>query len=117
MTDDDGAATTSELEILVDNVAPKVNITSSITGNEGEAIIFNPTISDSRNDTLTVTLDFGDSSEPLTLSSEELPVTHTYTDNGNYTATLTVTDEDGAATNQTIDVTINNTALITTLTA
>ena len=117
VTDDDGAATTSELEILVDNVAPTINITSSITGNEGEAIAFDPTISDPGNDTLTVTLDFGDSSEPITVSSEELPVTHTYTDNGNYTATLTVTDNDSATTNQTIDVTINNTApVITTLT-
>ena len=117
VTDDDGAATTSELEILVNNVAPTINITSSITGNEGEAIAFDPTISDPGNDTLTVTLDFGDSSEPITVSSEELPVTHTYTDNGNYTATLTVTDNDSATTNQTIDVTINNTApVITTLT-
>ena len=114
VTDDDGAATTSELEILVDNVAPTINIDSSITGNEGEAIAFNPIIADPGNDTLTVTLDFGDNSEPIAVNSEELPVTHTYTDNGNYTATLTVTDEDGAATNQTIDVTINNTAPVIT---
>ena len=110
VTDDDGAATTSELAVTVNNLPPTIEIAPTIIGNEGEAITFNPTLSDPGDDTLTVTLDFGDGSEPETITSEEFPVTHTYTDNGNYTATITVSDEDGGITNQTIDVIINNSA-------
>ena len=108
--DDDDAATTNELEVIVNNLPPSIEIAPTIAGNEGEVITFDPTLSDPGDDILTVTIDFGDGSEAETISSSEFPVTHIYADNGSYTATLTVSDEDGGITNQTIDVTINNSA-------
>ena len=111
VTDDDGAATASTIDITVNNVAPSIDSLNGDTNvNEGEVANFNAVVSDPGSDELTYNWDFGDGSESLSVTSEQLPVTHTYTDNGEYTVTLTVTDDDGDSTTSTIDVTVNNVA-------
>ena len=64
-----------------------VNFTGSSSGGEG----------------VTYAWDFGDG----TTSTEQNPPTHTYTDPGTYTATLTATDASGETTTDTIDITVN----------
>ena len=71
---------------------------------------FNGSYSDTGvNDAHTVSWDFGDGNQ-LTLSSEQSTVEHTYVDDGEYTATYTVTDNDGAVASDTVSVTVNNVA-------
>ncbi|AFZ38163.1 outer membrane adhesin like protein (plasmid) [Stanieria cyanosphaera PCC 7437] len=111
--DDDGAATTQTITITVNNVAPIIETETTKTADEGESLEFLATLSDPGDDELTVTWDFGDGSEFVQTngsSPRQDTQTHTYVDNGNYTATVTVTDSDGAETTSSIDVTINNTA-------
>jgi PKD repeat protein len=60
-------------------------------------------------DTLVYSWDFGDGGQELGQS----PV-HTYTNDGVYTVTLLVTDEDGGSVSGTLSVTINNVAPIVT---
>ena len=116
VADEDGGETIRILDVTVNNVAPTLSIAETQTGNEGEAVEFAASFNDPGNDDLTITWDFGDGSDVISTnySAESTPNTetqsHTYSQDGTYTATVTVTDSDGAITESTIDVTINNTA-------
>ena len=104
--DDDGASTTFTEDIVVNNVAPTITeIIGETQVNEGEEVSYTAIASDPGNDTLTYNWDFGDG-----ITVEGIDVAHTFVDNGNYTVTLTVTDDDGATTSSTIDVTVDNVA-------
>ncbi|MGL5922085.1 PKD domain-containing protein, partial [Chroococcidiopsis sp.] len=114
VTDDEGVATTSSMDVTVTNVAPTItNITGDTNTNEGTAANFSAIATDPSNDTLTYTWNFGDGTDPI----EGQNVTHIFTQNGNYTVNLTVTDSDGASATSNLDVTVNNVApTITNLT-
>ena len=60
---------------------------------------------DPGNDELTYTWDFGDGETGIGRD-----VSHSFTDNGSYTVTATVRDDDGASTSSTMEVTVNNVA-------
>ncbi|BAZ46381.1 DNA/RNA non-specific endonuclease [Chondrocystis sp. NIES-4102] len=116
--DSDGASTSQTLDVTVNNVAPVIeSITADSEINEGDTASFNALTRDAGNDELTLTWDFADGSEQLTVNESDLPVSHQYADNGNYTVTLTVTDTSGDNTSSTHQITVNNTApVITSLT-
>ncbi|MEL7405900.1 MAG: PKD domain-containing protein [Cyanobacteria bacterium J06558_2] len=81
------------------------------SSDEGSAIAFNATYSDPGIlDTHTIEWDFGDGST----ARDTLSPTHTYTDNGPYNASLTITDDEGAATRVDFIVTVNNVAPVIT---
>ena len=111
VTDNDGATKSDTVEVTVNNVVPVIeSITGDTEINEGDTATFNAIATDPGDDTITYIWDFGDGSEQLTVSNEQLPVSHVYADNGDYTVTLTVRDEDGGETVQTLDVRVNNVA-------
>ncbi len=116
VTDDDGASTSSTLEVTVNNVAPSINTDSTQTGDEGSPVEFAATFSDPGTDALTITWDFGDGTEPVTKNYDDSPTpfeltqAHTYAQDGIYNAIVTVTDSDGAVTQSNVEVTINNVA-------
>lgn len=99
-------AVSGNTSITVNNVAPTANAGPDQTSNEGSSVSFSGTGTDPGiNDTLTYSWTFGDGS-----FADGKNVTHTYVDNGTYTATLTVRDKDGAQTSDTALVTVNNVA-------
>jgi MYXO-CTERM domain-containing protein len=100
VADDDGGQTTRALTVQVNNVSPSITeLTGDFTGSEGDTFNFAAQATDPGDDTLTYTWRFGD--EPPggnvpPLSGVDLTeVSHVYTDDGTYTLSLTVSDEDG----------------------
>ncbi len=100
VTDDDGATDTSSQSVSVnlDNIPPISNFT--YTANDLE-VVFADSSSDSDGNVTAWSWDFGDGNS----SSEQNP-THNYAAEGNYTVSLTVTDDQGATntSNQTVTV-------------
>ena len=97
----------ASFNIVVENVAPAVDAGPDESGNEGGAVLFSGSFTDPGvADTHTILWDFGDGA---TASGTLSPV-HAYADNGTYTATLTITDDDGSVTSDTLTVTVSNVA-------
>ncbi|WP_390847153.1 beta strand repeat-containing protein [Anabaena cylindrica] len=111
VNDTNGANTSQTITANVSNIAPVVQAGVDITTDEGTAITFNGNFNDPGIlDTHTITWDFGDNSTATGI----LNPTHTYTKDGIYTATLTVQDNDGGTSSNSLTVTVNNTDLIIT---
>jgi PKD repeat protein len=126
--DDDGGVTVVTTTVTVDNVAPLVDIGGPYEIDENSPITFNGRGIDLGSDDLTFTWEFelgptftstylNDPSGPDPYPSPEInpmdildSVTHTYGDNGVYTLTLTVEDDDGGITVVSTTVTVNNVA-------
>jgi PKD repeat protein len=104
--DDDGACDTDTVDITITNVAPTADAGAPQTDDEGDAVTLTPTYTDPGADTHTGTIDWGDN----TSTSLAAGATHTYADNGNYTVTVDVCDDDGACDTDTVDITITNVA-------
>jgi len=105
VTDNDGDSGADTLAVTVANVAPAVEAGPDQTANEGDTVSFSGTFTDPGVlDTHTYLWDFGDGT-----SSVELDTSHAYADNGIYTVTLTVTDNDGGVGVDTLTVTVGST--------
>ncbi|MBE9050263.1 PKD domain-containing protein [Nostocales cyanobacterium LEGE 11386] len=109
ITDTEGlTSNTATVNITVNNIAPVITvITGDTTTTEGTTANFSATAVDP-GDELTYLWNFGDGSQLV----EGENVTHTYTDNGTYIATLTVIDSLGVNSFQTLEITVNNAAPI-----
>jgi len=106
VTDGDGGTATSTGTAVIANVAPTVVINGPTTSDEGDSLSFTATGSDaSAADLLDLTYswDWGDSS-----SSTGASPTHTYVDDGVWTITVTVDDQDGGVTTGSFTVTTAN---------
>jgi PKD repeat protein len=134
--DDDGGITTYSKNITVKNVAPTITPFLPITTiEEGIPFILSANSTDPGSDDLTFTWEFeygptitnihyndGVGPEPIfdpIINEVKSPggnypfsvmdnVVHTYGDNGVYTLTLTVEDDDGGLTTYSINITVNN---------
>ncbi|MFQ5979663.1 MAG: PKD domain-containing protein [Candidatus Heimdallarchaeota archaeon] len=117
VTDDDSTSGSDTLMITVNNVAPSVEAGAHQTVNEGELVSLDPATftDDGTGDTHTAMITWGDGTVDVGLVSEiagsgTVSGSHTYADNGDYTITVTVTDDDGAATSDALAMTVNNVA-------
>ncbi len=106
VTDDDGGSTTFTDTATITNVAPTVVVTGPTTGDEGALLSFTATGSDAGADdvaTLTYAWDWGDGATGTGAVADNV-----YGDNGTWTITVTVDDQDGGVTSETWTVTTAN---------
>ena len=113
--------------VTVENVAPTVNAGVDQTVDEGDTVILDPARFNDLGtlDTHAATIDWGDGTAVEAGAVSESPFgppgsttgmdgtvagSHVYADNGAYTVAVTVTDDDGASTADTLIVTVENVA-------
>ncbi|CAG0926758.1 hypothetical protein PLCT1_00142, partial [Planctomycetaceae bacterium] len=107
VTDKDGGFDSDTLIVTVNNVAPTVEAGLDQMANEGSPVDFNGSFTDPGSiDTHTLAWDFGDGAT----ASNTLTPTHVYADNGVYTVTLAITDNDGGMHSDTLVITVHNVA-------
>ena len=108
--DDAGDVGIATIELVVTNVDPVITsmvALPSANPEEGDEIDLDATATDQGADDipdLIFTWDVGDGSAPYTGDDIE----HTYADDGVFTVTLTVEDQDGGVATQTLTVTVDN---------
>ena len=110
---DDYNHNTANTTVTVDNVAPILDLQAPQTVDEGVSVSRLVTFTDPGADTWNVAVDWGDGTVPdgaLGLSLRELAVGHVYADNGIYTVTIDVVDDDGGTDAASFTVTVNNVA-------
>ncbi len=135
VTDDDGGMDTQRFTVTVNNVAPTLQVTPSATTiDEGGTISWEAMFSDPGFDnplnpngpsleSFSYDIDWGDGRDAIsgqaiadlngaagTPSSGLFGGSHTYADNGIYTVTVTIRDDDGGSHVQTFEVTVDNVA-------
>lgn len=101
VTDSDSASTIDTKEFIVNNLAPwNINAGKDQNSAIGDEIQFFGNAEDVAGDTLIYNWDFGDS----TSSTEQNPIHIYYTARGTYTVILTVSDEDGGVSTDTLTI-------------
>jgi Ca2+-binding RTX toxin-like protein/6-phosphogluconolactonase (cycloisomerase 2 family)/PKD repeat protein len=114
VTDDDGGAGSDTLIVMVNNAAPVLNPIDDAVLDEGIMLSMGPVLFHDAGalDTHSATIDWGDGTpgETVTVDQAARSVfgSHQYGDNGDYTASLTVTDNGGSATTGSFVVHVNN---------
>jgi len=115
VTDPDGLTATDTCSATVSNVAPVAVITVGVGSEEGDVITFSGTSTTDTASDLPLLSYAWVFEEGGTASGGS--VTHTYADEGFYSITLTVTDDDGASSGATTTRTIANAAPVATITS
>ena len=111
VTDDDTGTASALATVTVNNVAPVVSFTGDTIIDEGSSFSGSGTFSDPGTDTWTATVDYGDGSgaQPLPLAPDKtFNLSHIYADDGDFTVTVTVYDDDLGSHSDTFTVEVVN---------
>ena len=113
VSDGDGGEASDTSVVQVNNLNPTIvrSLAGDTTGTENTLFAFNAQASDpaGSSDPLTYSWDFGDGSS-IVSGVNRVNESHLYADNGNYTVTLTITDDDGGTLVETLSVNVQNVA-------
>ncbi len=104
-----GEREVTQVPIVIANVAPSIDSASPSANpsDEGSSVLFSAVCTDpSAADTVSYLWDFGDGSPNSTSAS----ASHPYDDDGNYTVSLTCSDEDGGVTSTSFTQAVQNVA-------
>ncbi len=119
VTDEHSALGTGTALVLVEavNVPPVVDAGSDGVVNEGGVLSSSGSFTDSDSTEWSAAVDYGDGSidQPLTLTGKTFELSHIYADNGVYTVTVEVIDDDSGISTDTAQVTVTNAAPITSI--
>ncbi|MCI0551445.1 MAG: PKD domain-containing protein [Anaerolineae bacterium] len=113
VTDDDGGVGVAVFNLEVLNDPPQFELGDDVTMDEGTQFTRSAAFTDPDSAQWELEVDYGDGSSPVntTLNAEgSFDLDHTYVDNGIYTLTVSITDDAGAVTSDTILVTVQNVA-------
>ncbi|TPW17944.1 MAG: PDK repeat-containing protein, partial [bacterium] len=111
--DDDGGLSSATFKAVIANAAPVLAVLADQTGSEGSTFILqNATFTDAGLlDTHTATVDWGDGTTvAAAVLNNTLTAQHVYGDNGTYDVTVTVRDDEGAATSGAFKAVVSNAA-------
>lgn len=114
VTDDDNGVGADTVLVTVGNVPPTVNAGSDMVIDENSVFVSTGAFTDpGKLDTHTATVDYGDGSgaQQLDFSADGIfTLNHLYADNGSYTVTVSVQDNNGGVGADTASVTVRNLA-------
>jgi VCBS repeat-containing protein len=118
VSDDDGGSGSDTVVVSVLNVAPSVDAGDDLVAPEGTPVDILANFSDAGSlDTHTASIDWGDGNTTPALVDAlagTVSGTHSYSDNGPYLVTVTVTDDDGDSGSDSVVVSIENAAPMVT---
>ncbi|OGT28300.1 MAG: hypothetical protein A2Z17_07355 [Gammaproteobacteria bacterium RBG_16_66_13] len=97
LTDDDGAVSTGQLDVNVENVLPVIDLPASADAAQGEAWIQAGSFFDPGADTWSATVDYGDGGEAnaLNLTGKTFRLEHVYSEDGDFVVVVCISDDDG----------------------
>ena len=103
VSDDDGGVGSDTAVVTVSNIAPTVDAGADASIDEGGIFAGPGSFTDPGADTWTATVDYGDGTgvQNLAITGKNFNLSHVYADDGLYTVTVTVSDDDGGVGSDT----------------
>jgi len=110
IVDEQGAVGESTMQVMVENVAPKVTLHGDLSLDEGDIFTGKGSFEDPGADSWTVTVDYGDGSGPekLVLKERSFSLEHQFQEDGVYQVQVCVLDDDGGEGCTELSLSVNN---------
>jgi hypothetical protein len=109
---DDELATGTTMATVIVNGKPQIATLTGATIDSAETYTENGSFTDTDSTSWTGTVNYGDGSgtQPLSINGTTFALSHQYTNSGNFTVTVEITDNQGATATKTVAVQVNNQA-------